>query len=109
MQHSDCGGTSEAPFSPSGIVAGRWNTHRLSCESTASPPTCPVTHLFGNACDQSGSGSNRGTCDLFACAAAYCSASTTTIMTTTAPPSAQTLFLISLSFLFRASCALGPQ
>jgi len=30
MQHSDCGGFREAPFSPSGMVAGRWKTHRLS-------------------------------------------------------------------------------
>jgi DNA-binding beta-propeller fold protein YncE len=43
------------------MLAGRWNTHTLSCESTATPPTAPVVHLFGSACDQSGSGSNRGT------------------------------------------------
>src|SRR5690349_4219976 len=68
MQHSDAGGLSDAPRSPSGIVAGRWNTHTLSCESTATPPTCPVTHLFGNACDHSGSGSNIGTCPARLCA-----------------------------------------
>src|SRR4029450_2892116 len=68
MQHSEAGGFSDAPRSPSGIVAGRWKTHTLSCESTATPPTCPVTHLFGNACDQSGSGSNIGTCPARFCA-----------------------------------------
>ena len=62
MQHSACGGLSDAAFSPSGIVAGRWKTHTLSCESTATPPTWPVTHLFGSACDHSGSGSKSGTC-----------------------------------------------
>src|SRR5580700_2934385 len=44
------------------MVASRWNTQTLSCESTATPPTCPVTHLFGNAWDHKGSGSKRGTC-----------------------------------------------
>ena len=58
MQHSACGGLSDAAFSPSGMLASRWNTQTLSCESTAMPPTAPVTHLFGSACDQSGSGWN---------------------------------------------------
>ena len=53
---------SDAAFSPSGMLAGRWNTQTLSCESTATPPTGPVTHLFGSACDHSGSGSKSGTC-----------------------------------------------
>src|SRR5580698_5722338 len=44
------------------MVASRWKTQTLSCESTATPPTCPVTHLFGNAWDHKGSGSKRGTC-----------------------------------------------
>src|SRR5262245_8074994 len=42
------------------MLAGRWNTQRLSCESTATTPTAPVTQLFGNSSDHSGSGSKRG-------------------------------------------------
>ncbi len=60
-QHSACGGVSDAAFSPSGMLASRWNTQTLSCESTATPPTAPVTHRFGSACDHSGSGSKSGT------------------------------------------------
>ena len=92
MQHSDWGGLRDAPFSPSGIVSGRWKTHRLSCESTATPPTCPVTHLFGSACDHSGSGSNSGTCCRAACAAAVRSSTATATpivtMRAKAPPTA---------------------
>src|SRR5438046_2108129 len=95
MQHSACGGTSEAAFSPSGIVAGRWKTHRLSWLSTARPPTCPVTHLFGNACDQSGSGSNAGTCGRFVCPLASWAGCCTKARTSTA------YILGFISFLLR--------
>src|SRR6266702_2593337 len=93
MQHSACGGTSEAAFSPSGIVAGRWKTHRLSWESTAAPPTCPVTHLFGNVCDQSGSGSNCGTWVLLGWAVACVR------MTMAHPANTRTLCRIVVSFV----------
>src|SRR5437867_1535139 len=95
MQHSACGGVRDAAFSPSGIVAGRWKTQRLSWESTASPPTCPVTHLFGNASDQSGSGSNSGVCGRRAYAPACCSTSAAMIVKTNArAPIAHTVPLI---------------
>src|SRR5215203_276765 len=61
IQQSACGGFSDAAFSPSGIVDGRWKTQTLSCESTATPPTWPVTHLFGSASNHNGSGSKIGT------------------------------------------------
>src|SRR5689334_11355040 len=44
------------------MVPGLWKTHTLSWLSTATPPTWPLTHLFGRACDHNGSGSNVGTC-----------------------------------------------
>src|SRR5215472_8380096 len=99
MQHSACGGLREAACSPSGMVSGRWNTHRLSRESTASPPTCPVTHLFGNACDHSGSGSKSGTCDRFVCPITYGSVNNAAVTTTAS--SAQAFLLISLLGMLR--------
>src|SRR5207237_10349165 len=86
---------------PSGMVAGRGTSHPLSWRSTARPPTWPFTHLFGNACAQSGSASNSGTCGRLACAAACCSTSVTAITTTmrtAAPPNNHTLPRIDLSF-----------
>src|SRR5262245_9544399 len=105
MQHSACGGLSDAAFSPSGIVDSRWNTQTLSCESTAMPPTCPVTHLFGKACDHSGSGSKVGPGWRPDCAVADCWKSAApppmAIASATLAPPVHIVLVISHSFRIR--------
>src|SRR5262245_10984664 len=108
MQHSACGGLSDAAFSPSGIVSGRWNTQTLSCESTATPPTCPVTHLFGNVCDQRGSGSKVGSCCLL-CAESAMAIQPATPSATTAGlqnktrPTLRTVRILNSAFCIRVA------
>src|SRR5947208_10334467 len=73
MQHSASGGLNEAAFSPSAMVAGRWTIQMWSCESTATPDTCPVVHLCGSGLFHSGSTTNRGTRSCPCAAAVGCS------------------------------------
>ena len=62
----------------------------------------PVTHLLGSACDQSGSGSNSGTCCRADCAAADCSnrVATTPTATVTAQTAAMTIVFVLICHLF---------
>src|SRR5580704_4032484 len=83
------------------MVASRWNTQTLSCESTATPPTCPVTHLFGNAWDHKGSGSKRGTCCRLAWAftGLVRKATAQPIVTARAMPAPTTHFVLAMFFI----------
>src|SRR2546425_2825445 len=54
------GGEGTAPASSLVRVRGRWMIQMLLWESTARPPTCPISQFLGSCFGQSGSTTNRG-------------------------------------------------